>query len=107
MPEKAAGTTTSRRFIRVAPSAYAPSRSPLGTLRSASSESDETSGRIMIPITIPGLNALNPARPGTNRCSGRHEQQREVAVDDGRHAGEQLEHGLTMRRSPAGACSLR
>ncbi len=56
MPEKAAGTTTvSAVCMRVAPSAYAPSRRPLGTLCIASSASDETSGRIMMPITMPGL----------------------------------------------------
>ena len=70
MPENAAGTTTRRLVcIFVAPSAYDPSRSPRGTPRIASSASDDTSGRIMIPMTMPGPSALKPARPGMNRCS--------------------------------------
>ncbi len=67
MPENAAGSTTRRLVcILVDPSAKAPSRSPRGTACIASSESDETIGRIMMPITMPGLRALNPARSGSN-----------------------------------------
>ena len=70
MPENAAGTTTFNAVcIRVAPSAYEPSRSPRGTARIASSESDDTSGRIINPITSPGLNALKPESVGKKVCS--------------------------------------
>jgi len=69
MPENAAGTTTVRLVCtRVAPRAYDASRSPSGTARIASSVSDETRGRIMIPMTIPGLSALNPASDGMICC---------------------------------------
>ena len=65
MPEKAAGTTTlSAVCMRVAPSAYEPSRKPCGTARIASSDSDDTSGRIIRPITRPGLSALKPDSVG-------------------------------------------
>ena len=69
MPENAAGTTTlSAVCMRVAPSAYEPSRRPCGTARIASSDSDDTSGRIIRPITSPGLSALKPERVGKTCC---------------------------------------
>ena len=69
IPENAAGTTTRRLVcIRVAPSAYEPSRNPCGTPRIASSASDDTSGRIMMPMTMPGPSALKPASDGMKRC---------------------------------------
>ena len=96
MPENAAGTTTRRLVcILVAPSAYEPSRSPRGTPRIASSASDETSGRIMMPITMPGLERVEAGeRRDEPLQERRDEQQREVAVDDRRDAGQELEHRL-------------
>ena len=42
---------------------------------------------------MPGLSALKPASPGTNALQQRRDElQREVAVDHGRHAREDLEH---------------
>ena len=103
MPENAAGTTTrSVACMRVAPSANAPSRNPFGTACSASSDSDDTSGRIMIPITMPGPSALNPDSDGMNRCSsGVTKQQREVAVDDRRNAREHFEQRLHDAAQPS------
>ena len=96
MPENAAGTTTRRLVcILVAPSAYDPSRRPFGTARIASSLSDDTSGRIMIPMTIPGLSALKVVSVGRTLLKERRdEEQCEVAVDDRRDAGKQLEDRL-------------
>ena len=66
-PDSAAGSTTPvAACSRVAPSANAPSRRPCGTAENASSHSDETSGRIIRPITRPGPSALKPASPGTH-----------------------------------------
>ena len=61
-----------------------------------------------MPITMPGPSALKPARPGTKCCSkGRHELQREVAVDHRRHAGQHLEHRPDDASNAVGAYSLR
>ena len=62
MPGKAAGRIT--RVIvseRVEPNPSAPSRIALGTALMASSDSEETSGMIMIPITNPAASALSDA----------------------------------------------
>ena len=51
-----------------------------------------------MPMTMPGPSALKPARLGNESLQERrHEQQREVAVDDRRHAGEDLEDRLDAR----------
>ena len=62
MPGSAAGRMTF--FIaseRVEPSPSAPSRIADGTAWIASSASDDTSGIIMIPMTIPAASALSDA----------------------------------------------
>ena len=60
MPDSAAGVTTRVATSNfVAPSAYAPCRSPRGTAFIASSESEAMSGRTMMPTTIPAESALN------------------------------------------------
>ncbi len=70
MPEKAVGTTTRKTVARrLAPSASEASRRLRGTAWSASSLSEATIGRIITPITSPGLRALKPASPGTTRWS--------------------------------------
>lgn len=59
IPDSAAGTmvrVATSNFV--APRAYAASRSDRGTALIASSESDETSGMIMIPTTMLALAAL-------------------------------------------------
>jgi hypothetical protein len=69
IPDEAAGSST-RMLVcrRVAPSAYEACLRERGTEAIASSLSDEISGIIIIPITIPGDNALKPAIPGINDC---------------------------------------
>ena len=58
----------------------------------------------MMPITMPGLSALKPASPGRHCCSsGVTNSQREVAVDDRRHAGQDLEHRLDDAAHAVGA----
>jgi hypothetical protein len=53
IPDSAAGTITRVETSNfVAPTAYAPSRNDLGTALSASSESDATIGKTMIPTAI-------------------------------------------------------
>src|SRR5680860_1429073 len=65
-PDSAAGTTVRvETSYFVAPRAYAPCRMELGTADSASSDSDETSGMIMIPTTMLALAALKMSVPGT------------------------------------------
>ena len=55
MPGSAAGSTTWRIVSeRVAPRPNEPSRSDCGTAVIASSESEDTNGMIMTPITRPG-----------------------------------------------------
>ena len=59
MPDSAAGTTTfTETSKRVPPSANAPSRRLRGTARSASSDSEHTIGRIMMPMAMPAESAL-------------------------------------------------
>ena len=58
----------------------------------------------MIPITIPGPSALNPDSVGMNLLQQRRdEQQREVSVDDRRHARQHLEQGLDDPAQPRSA----
>lgn len=65
IPENEAGITTLKVVSSfVAPRAYAPSRSTLGTADIASSLMEETIGMIIIPITIPALNALKTFSSG-------------------------------------------
>ena len=55
---------------------------------------------IMMPMTRPAASALSDEAPGMpidtpkSRIAGRDGQRGEIAVDDGRHAGEDLEHRL-------------
>src|SRR6266540_4099767 len=59
MPDRAAGTTTRVETCSLLlPSANAPARSASGTADMASSDSDATVGRIMMPITSPPDSAL-------------------------------------------------
>ena len=62
-------------------------------------DSDETIGMIMMPITMPALKRVEDlGSPGDRSLQERrHERQREVAVDDGRDAGQDLEHRLQDR----------
>ncbi len=58
-PGRAAGSTTLRMVSDVvAPSAYDPSRMAWGTALITSSDSEETSGMIITPMTRPGARAL-------------------------------------------------
>ena len=62
MPGSAAGRITLRIVSeRVAPSRRTPSRSDCGTALITSSDSDETKGMIMMPITRPAASALSEA----------------------------------------------
>ena len=62
IPGSAAGMTTWMIVSeRVAPRASAPSRSAWGTAFMTSSESDETNGIIMMPMTNPAARALSDA----------------------------------------------
>lgn len=65
MPDEAAGIKTRKAVCSFEePSAYAPSRKLLGTAYKASSLSEEMSGTIIKPITMPGEMALKPESEG-------------------------------------------
>jgi len=69
IPDEAAGTITLNAVCNlVAPIPKEASRNELGTACSASSLMDEMYGMIIIPITIPADNELNPDRLGYNSC---------------------------------------
>ena len=62
MPGNAAGSTTFRMVSeRVAPRPYEPSRNDCGTALMTSSESDETKGMIIMPMTRPAASADSEA----------------------------------------------
>ena len=91
MPGSAAGSTTCRMVSdRVAPSASEPSRSACGTALITSSDSEETKGMIMTPMTRPAASALSEAtseaRVDSPSCADerRDGQGGEEAVDHGR-----------------------
>ena len=69
IPEEAAGTITLKEVCSlVAPKAYDDSLKDFGTELRASSLSELIKGIIIIPITIPADNELNPAISGINFC---------------------------------------
>ena len=62
MPGRAAGIMTCLIVSeRVAPSASEPSRIACGTAAMTSSDSDDTNGMIITPMTMPAANALSEA----------------------------------------------
>ena len=76
MPGSAAGSTT-RRIVSegVAPSPNDASRSDIGTALITSSESDDTNGMIITPMTAPATSALSeetsrPMRSPNPRTAG-------------------------------------
>src|SRR5688500_7820186 len=67
-PDSAAGTTVRVATSNlVAPSAYAPSRNERGTALKASSESEDTIGMIITPITMLADRALKGSVSGKKR----------------------------------------
>ncbi len=61
----------------------------------ASSQSEATMGRIMMPTTMAALAALKTCGVGDERLQQRrHRGEREVAVDHRRDAGQDLQHRL-------------
>ena len=78
-----------------------------------SSDSDETKGISMIPITSPAViteddGRAEPERLGEVVAQQRADRdQREQAVDDGRDAGEDLDRGLATARTGLDAYSAR
>ena len=67
MPGRPAGTTIRvTTSYGVAPTPYAASRRASGTALSASSERDDTIGRIMMPTTMAALAALKTPADGKN-----------------------------------------
>ena len=71
-----------------------PSRSATGTVRSASSESEITVGRIMIDSTIPAASKPSPSLWNILAMSGTSNVSPEPAVNDRGNSDEHLDRGL-------------
>jgi PKD repeat protein len=106
--ENAEGKTTlNETWSFDAPRANPPSRNPFGTLRNASSLNEVTSGRIIIPITMPGESALKPESVGIIFCNNG------VTVTNGNDqimlctSGTKDENALAVRFDPdSGAIAI-
>ena len=96
MPDSAAGKTTRTTTCHfAAPSPKAPSRSDCGTADIASSLTDAIVGSTRMPRMMPPDRPLKTCTSmPTSFSSRREERQREVAEDDRRDAGEQLDDRL-------------
>src|SRR5690606_2975112 len=111
-PEIAAGKTTrSDTRILPAPSAYAPSRSPAGTARIASSEIDATSGTISNPTATPAtptdVGVFQGRNGNTSSASGRRNTSAHSPIATVGMPSRISSIGLTARRTQPGAYSDR